>query len=144
MNRAMSSAMNTPHDLSKTSAVFLPNKRVNLKQVTDSFYQELDHEYGDFKDHILVSEFSFDENWSTWEVHPAGDEIVMLIAGDADLVMALEAGETSVTRLSQVGEFVVVPKGVWHTARPHAATTMLFLTPGEGTLNATEPGGDAL
>lgn len=30
------------------------------------------------------------------------------------------------------------------TARPEAPTTMIFITPGEGTLNALEPGGDPL
>ena len=42
-------------------------------------------------------------------------------------------------RVSEPGTYVVVPKGAWHTARPHAATTMLFVTPGEGTLNAESP-----
>lgn len=35
--------------------------------------------------------------------------------------------------------FVVVPRGTWHTAKVHAATTMLFITPGEGTENRESP-----
>ena len=42
-------------------------------------------------------------------------------------------------RVNVPGSYLVVPKGVWHTARPNAATTLLFVTPGEGTLNAESP-----
>ena len=42
-------------------------------------------------------------------------------------------------RLSTPSDFVIIPKGVWHTARVHAPTTMLFVTPGEGTKNAAAP-----
>jgi hypothetical protein len=34
---------------------------------------------------------------------------------------------------------VIITKGVWHTARVQAPTTMLFVTPGEGTKNAAAP-----
>jgi hypothetical protein len=37
--------------------------------------------------------------------------------------------------LRDAGSYVVVPKGVWHTARTSVATRMLFVTPGEGTEN---------
>ncbi len=36
--------------------------------------------------------------------------------------------------------FVVVPKNTWHTAKVHAPTMMLFVTPGEGTENRESPG----
>jgi len=42
-------------------------------------------------------------------------------------------------RVNQPGSYVVVPKRTWHTARPRAPTKMLFVTPGEGTLNAETP-----
>jgi hypothetical protein len=52
----------------------------------------------------------------------------------------LKAGaDERVVRVSEPGSYVVVPKGAWHTARPHAPTTLLFVTPGEGTLNAEQP-----
>ncbi len=42
-------------------------------------------------------------------------------------------------RVNQPGSYVMVPKSAWHTARPLEPTSMLFVTPGEGTLNQTEP-----
>ena len=133
--------MATVQHIDNVRAIFKPDNLVLLKEVTDSFYMELD-ELGSFKDHTLVSQFSFDEPWPTWEVHPHGDELVFLISGDTDMVLADEDGSEVIMRVSTPGEYVVVPKGSWHTARPYQSTTMLFITPGEGTLNALTPGGD--
>jgi len=133
--------MASAHHIERTRAIIRPDSLVTLKEVSDTFFPELDEEFPDFKNHLLVSQFSFDEKWPTWEIHPKGDELVLLLSGDTDLVLATDAGE-EVTRISTPGEYIIVPMGTWHTARPHAPTSMLFLTPGEGTLNALEPGGD--
>jgi len=37
--------------------------------------------------------------------------------------------------LNQVGEYVLVPKNTWHTAKVRKPSRMLFITPGEGTEN---------
>ena len=132
-----------PHQIAQTRAILDTDQLITLKTVTDNFFQELDQEFSDFKGHVLISQFGFDEPWPTWEVHPAGDELVLLLSGDTDLVLATDNGET-ITRVTSPGDYIVVPKGTWHTARPHAPTTMLFVTPGEGTLNALEPGGEAV
>ncbi len=131
------------NNIEKTRAILGPDMLVTLKDISDSFYQELDTDFSGFKNHVLVSQFSFEEAWSTWEIHPNGDEIVFLLSGDTDLVLATDEGEV-VTRVSSPGEYVIVPRDTWHTARPHAPTSMLFLTPGEGTMNALEPGGEPL
>ena len=131
------------HHIEKTRAIFRPNNLVALKTVTDNFFPELDNDFGDFADHLLVSQYDFKEKWPTWEVHPNGDELVLLLSGDTDVVLDRDDGE-EVIRVSTPGEYVIVPRGTWHTARPYAPTSMLFLTPGEGTLNALEPGGDPL
>ena len=91
---------------------------------------------------MLISQHAFDEAWPTWEIHPKGDELVLLLSGDTDLVLSNPDGSETVIRVSGQGDYVVVPKGTWHTARPHAPTSLLFMTPGEGTLNALTPGGD--
>ena len=58
---------------------------------------------------------------------------VVLLSGDVTLVCETDHGEAP-TRLSAPGDFVVVPRGVWHTARVAAGPAMmLFITPGEGT-----------
>ncbi len=128
--------------IDEVRAVFNPENLVQLLPVTETFFQDMDQAFPSFNKHVLISQFSFSEPWPTWEVHPMGDELVLLLEGDTDMVLAGDDGSETVMRISRVGEYIVVPKGSWHTARPHAPTSMLFITPGEGTLNALEPGGD--
>lgn len=80
----------------------------------------------------LMTGFTFSEPWTMWERHPAGEELVMLLEGVATLVLE-EDGQERTVELSQPGSYVLVPQGVWHTARTDVQTTMLFLTPGTGT-----------
>lgn len=80
----------------------------------------------------LLTAFSFSAPWPTWERHPAGEELVMLLAGAASVVLELDGGE-HVVELREPGAYVLVPRGTWHTARTNVATTVLFLTPGAGT-----------
>jgi mannose-6-phosphate isomerase-like protein (cupin superfamily) len=83
----------------------------------------------------LVMVFTFTRDWSTWEVHPAADELVVLLAGSMDLVLEEADGGQRVIPLREPGSCVVVPQGAWHTANvPHVATA-LHITWGEGTEN---------
>jgi quercetin dioxygenase-like cupin family protein len=49
--------------------------------------------------------------------------------------MILEApdGSRSELALTEPGSFAFVPRNHWHTARIAAASSMLFITPGEDT-----------
>jgi mannose-6-phosphate isomerase-like protein (cupin superfamily) len=127
-----------PHDLDAVRVIFKPSGDASLKGVSPTFYEELD-EFGDFKGHLLVQTFSFDEPWGVWEMHPVGDEFVYLVSGDTDFQVKRPGEEPKTLRVSQPGSYVMVPKGAWHTATPHAPTTMVFVTPGAGTLNLEEP-----
>lgn len=80
----------------------------------------------------LMSAFTFSAPWPTWERHPAGEELVMLLSGSVTLVLDVDGAERTVL-LTDVGAYVLVPKNVWHTARTNAPATLLFLTPGVGT-----------
>jgi mannose-6-phosphate isomerase-like protein (cupin superfamily) len=119
-------------DLASTFVVMQPDHSASLVDVTPTVYEELDRRFGGFAGHMLVSCHSFDKDWSGWERHPAGDEIVCLLSGDVQMVFERDGGE-EVVRLSSPGSFVVVPKGVWHIARTRTATQMLFVTPGQDT-----------
>jgi mannose-6-phosphate isomerase-like protein (cupin superfamily) len=79
----------------------------------------------------LVAEFAFDRDWESWEVHPAGDEIVVLLSGAVDLVLEEPDGERIIA-LRERGT-VIVPRGVWHTANVIAPSEVLHITRGEGT-----------
>jgi len=128
-----------PHDISETAFILGPSGIGTTKRFGPAFYEELDSEFDAFRGHMLIQRFRFDEPWPTWEVHPEGDEFVYLLEGDTDFLLHRDGAEQRI-RVCEPGTYVVVPKGVWHTASPHRPTTMLFVTPGEGTLNAEQPG----
>jgi mannose-6-phosphate isomerase-like protein (cupin superfamily) len=101
--------------------------------VTPDFWDALQNgRLGNFS--RMVSYYAFDQNWTTWEKHPAGEELVCLIEGDVDLVLVQNGGETIVA-MNQPGSFILVPKNTWHTARVRKPSKMLFITPGDGTEN---------
>lgn len=81
----------------------------------------------------LVSEYSFAADWSSWEMHPHGDELVYLLSGAVDFVLD-EGGKKKTISLRGCGA-VVVPKGVWHTAKVIEPSRMLHVTRGEGTVH---------
>ncbi len=132
-----------PHHLDQVRTILSPDGALHLKANCPTFYEDLDKEFANFSGHILISSYSFDEPWGVWEIHPHGDEWVYLLAGDTDFIL-MEDGEERTIRISTPGSYVIVPKGTWHTASPFEPTTMLFVTPGEGTINALEPGGEPL
>lgn len=133
----MSDSTTTPN-LASTFVVVSPALQAAAIPVTDTIWADLDRQFAGFAGHTLISSFSFEDDWPTWEVHPHGDEVVCLLSGKADMVMATGSGEQTV-RLDRPGEFLIVPRGTWHTAKVHAPTTMLFITPGEGTENREAP-----
>ncbi len=120
------------HHLAATFARLRPDASIETLPVDDTFWPRLTSgQLGDFHHEYLVSLHAFETDWSGWERHPEGDEIVCLIDGDVTFVLDVD-GEQSV-RLSDSGAFLVVPRGTWHTARVAAPSRMLFVTAGEGT-----------
>ncbi len=124
--------------LQNTFAVIKPDLSVETVDVSPTLYQDLDARFDQFRSHQLVATYEFTEDWPTWERHPQGDEIVILLSGVATMVLQREAGPQFV-EMAMPGEYVVVPRNTWHTARVRTATRMLFITPGEGTENRAEP-----
>lgn len=112
--------------------VLSPDKRASIEACDAGLYQRLDDNYDGFAGHELVSCHTFSEDWSSWEVHPKGDEIVMLLTGRLTFILETDGGERPV-ELTESGAYVIVPRGVWHTAMVSEPATVLFITPGEGT-----------
>jgi mannose-6-phosphate isomerase-like protein (cupin superfamily) len=73
-------------------------------------------------------------SWDSWERHPAGEELVVLVAGRIDLIQRIDGGERRIPVAA--GQAVVNPPGVWHTADVHEPGQALFVTPGRGTEHA--------
>ncbi len=122
--------------IDSTFVVFDARGTATPVDVTPGFWDELTRRFGDFSGKLLVSSFHFEQDWPTWECHPHGDEWIGLLSGDFDLHMDLPDGHDGPrrVRLHKPGAFVIVPKGVWHTARVRAPSAALFVTPGQGTL----------
>lgn len=80
----------------------------------------------------LVSQYTFTESWTSWEMHPAGDEVVICTHGELVLVQELADGRVVETPLA-AGEYAINPPGVWHTADVTDGATAIFITAGEGT-----------
>lgn len=79
----------------------------------------------------LVSEFECEADWGSWEIHPHGDEFVYLLDGDIEFRLETPEG-VAAQRIAGRGA-VVVPRGVWHTAKVFRPSRMLFITMGAGT-----------
>ncbi|MFY0665082.1 MAG: cupin domain-containing protein [Natronospirillum sp.] len=127
--------MSEAFNLTDVFAVLKPDLSVETVNVSPTIYEELDEKFDQFRSHVLVAQYAFTEDWPTWERHPAGDEIVVLLSGKADMMLRVDGKDERVS-LNQPGSYVVVPAGVWHTARVAEKTRMLFVTPGEGTENS--------
>jgi len=79
----------------------------------------------------LLAALSMEKTWPNWEMHPAGDEILFMLDGKATFILDL-ADEHKEVALS-AGRVLVIPKGVWHTARLSEPARLLAITAGLGT-----------
>ena len=87
---------------------------------------------GDAAEGRLVSLYDFAENWDSWEMHPAGEELVVCLAGEVTLIQERLDGSFHAQPLA-AGEYAVNPAGTWHTADVAGKCTALFITAGAGT-----------
>ena len=82
----------------------------------------------------LVGMHTFTESWDSWEMHPAGDEVVLCVAGEMTLHQLFPDGSTEQVMIG-AGEYAINPPGVWHTADIAKSATAVFISAGEGTQN---------
>lgn len=79
----------------------------------------------------LVSFHTFDEPWTTWEMHPHGAELVVCVEGSMTLHQEVEGDVRTV--VLDAGHAIVNAPGVWHTADVTSPTSAFFVTAGAGT-----------
>jgi quercetin dioxygenase-like cupin family protein len=96
------------------------------------WYEAYETNHGDDAEARLVSLFTFTEDWTSWEMHPTGEELVVCTAGRITLHQELADGSISTVTL-EAGGYVINPRGVWHTADVAHSATAFFVTPGMGT-----------
>lgn len=86
---------------------------------------------GDGDEGRLVALHTFSAPWGMWEMHPAGDEVVLCTTGS--MVLHLETADGGESVALEPNQYAIVPAGTWHTADVEDAATALFITPGRGT-----------
>ena len=79
----------------------------------------------------LVTVSAGEGDWNQWEMHPSGDEVLVLLQGHLRMVFQKSDGEQTF-ELSP-GATLIVPAGTWHRAQNQKDVRMLFITYGEGT-----------
>lgn len=110
-------------------------KAIVQPEMTDmSWYDAYGARYDaeDGREGRLVSLYTFEAPWTSWEMHPQGHEVVICTSGSLTLIQEWPDGRTATVKL-QPGEFAINEPGVWHTADVEGSATALFITAGLGT-----------
>jgi quercetin dioxygenase-like cupin family protein len=98
-----------------------------------SWYEDYGRRHGDEgAEGRLVALYRFEEPWTSWEMHPSGDEVVCCLQGQMTLHQELADGSKQSHELGP-GEYAINPRGAWHTADAEEPVVALFITPAEGT-----------
>lgn len=71
-------------------------------------------------------------DWPHWEMHPAGDEILILMSGAFALLIERADGVVDTIEM-RAGSTCVVPRGLWHRGLAREPGQLIFITPGAGT-----------
>ena len=79
----------------------------------------------------LLGSFTVNKDMAHWEMHPAGDELLVALSGEFEVV--LQDGRTDHLVALPAGRAFLVPFGVWHRTRVKTPGEILFATPGKGT-----------
>ena len=81
----------------------------------------------------LVAAYVSTEDWPHWEIHPAGEEVLVLVEGRMTLILDEPSGERRIDMTP--GSTCIVPRGVWHRAMVPQTSRFLGITYGAGTMH---------
>ena len=118
------------HDPSRTYLHLGTGPEIRLLPVTPDFWATID-ERTDLHAGRLVTGMTNDADWTVWEMHPAGDELIVVTEGSVHF--HLDDGTTVRELTVTAPEYVLVPAGTWHTADERGPARLLVVTWGEGT-----------
>ena len=125
----------TPHDL-RTHPVHLGLGATVLPQPAFTGFEWYEgytqRSEADGVEGRLVSLYDFNESWDSWEMHPAGEELVVCIAGEITLIQERPDGNFHAETLT-ANQYAINAAGTWHTADVSTSATVMFITAGVGT-----------
>jgi mannose-6-phosphate isomerase-like protein (cupin superfamily) len=117
-------------DLASTYVVLSPSGSASPIEVTPEFWTYID-ERQDLAQGRLVAIFACNEDWAHWEMHPHGEEVLVLLSGRITLIVEHPDGDESVEM--KQGTAWLVPRGAWHRAIVDVPGKLLAITYGRGT-----------
>jgi mannose-6-phosphate isomerase-like protein (cupin superfamily) len=79
----------------------------------------------------LVGSYRFERDLPHWEMHPAGDELLVALDGSFELILQSEPRDQVIPL--EKGQAYLVPFGAWHRIRVLAPGEILFVTPQKGS-----------
>lgn len=120
----------TTFDLSETYVELREGGRAKAIPATDDFWPDVVAGRRPI-DGRLVTAARYTDDWDYWEMHPAGEELLVLLSGAIDVI--LDQGGVRRTAAMRAGDALLVPRGAWHRAEVQAPGAMLHVTWGEGT-----------
>jgi mannose-6-phosphate isomerase-like protein (cupin superfamily) len=98
---------------------------------TAGIWRELKLKDGDRIVGVIRGRVPADFHADHWEIHPAGDELLMLLSGEVDLILEQRPRDRRI-RL-RAGKAFIVPRGRWHRFVIRRPCKLLFCTPACGT-----------
>lgn len=71
-------------------------------------------------------------HYPTWEMHPEGDELLILLSGSLSAEFRHQEGQS--TEVLSCHTASIVPAGIWHRLIVHEPSVLIAITPRQGTL----------
>ena len=122
-------------DLTSTYVCLSPDGAASSFEVTPDFWGTVD-ERADLNEGRLVAVFESATDWPQWEMHPEGEEILVLLSGRMTLIFdagGKDAGDEAQPIELTPGRACIIPRGAWHRARVPVPSRLLAITHGRGT-----------
>ena len=117
-------------DPASTYVCLAPSGSASRIEVTPEFWSTIAAR-DDLAEGRLVAVFACAADWGHWEMHPNGEEVLVLLSGK--ITMIFEEGGLERDVELQPGRACIVPRGTWHRAIVAVAGQLLAITYGRGT-----------
>lgn len=118
-----------PIDLATTYLHLDTGPGLSIIPVDDRFWATID-ERTELHTGRLVMASEVTADWDTWEMHPDGDEVILVTNGVVRI--HTEPGPSGATLVS-APQLVVMPSGTWHTMDVIESARVVTITWGSGT-----------
>ena len=117
-----------PIDLTDTYVHLETGPGVRVVPVDDQFWATIDQR-DDLHSGRLVMAGVMHGDWDMWEMHPAGDELILVTEGTVRVHVDDGGPPTDVS----APNLIVMPAGTWHTMDVVEAARVVTITWGAGT-----------